>query len=289
MPTPRHEALHRIAQEDPTTIPWLLRNAFKVRDHPDAEKVSVLNIDMTEVVPVERRADTVVMYQAGDKKWIVIVESQNDPDKDKRDRWPYYISYLNTRHGCDVILLVICSHDNTAAWARQPIKIGLKDRPCQITTPLVLGPSNAPYITDVADARESIGATIVSAILHDDSEEVRETLKACEEALNTIDTKRAGELIGLIDAALAGTPAEKIWRSLMAMSTYPYKSHLEKQGEARGKAEGEATLVLRALEQRGVEVPEAARQRISTCTDTEQLEAWFDRALTATTIDDLFD
>ncbi|GAA3814549.1 hypothetical protein GCM10022403_055160 [Streptomyces coacervatus] len=64
------------------------------------------------------------------------------------------------------------------------------------------------------------------------------------------------------------------------------------EGKAEGKTEGQvedrASLVLRVLEKRSIPVPEAARERITSCTDLDTLALWFDRSLTATTAEDLF-
>jgi hypothetical protein len=57
----------------------------------------------------------------------------------------------------------------------------------------------------------------------------------------------------------------------------------------KGRAEGEAHLLLRMLTARGISVPDGVHDRISSCTDTAQLEAWFDRAITATSIGEIFE
>lgn len=43
------------------------------------------------------------------------------------------------------------------------------------------------------------------------------------------------------------------------------------------------------LDARGIEVSEAARTRITDCTDLDQLDIWVRRAATAEKVDDLFD
>ncbi|MBV9315740.1 MAG: hypothetical protein JO100_18855, partial [Pseudonocardia sp.] len=60
------------------------------------------------------------------------------------------------------------------------------------------------------------------------------------------------------------------------------------RGEARGQARGEARSVLAVLDARGINVPEDTRNRITSCTDLDQLNTWIRRAATATSIDDLF-
>jgi hypothetical protein len=74
--------------------------------------------------------------------------------------------------------------------------------------------------------------------------------------------------------------------------TYQYQSEFARwhfaQGKAKGEANGWAKGVLRILSFRGIEVPDDARERITGCTDVDQLEAWVDHAMTATSVHDLF-
>ncbi|MEZ7129227.1 hypothetical protein ACBR40_28170 [Nonomuraea sp. AD125B] len=61
------------------------------------------------------------------------------------------------------------------------------------------------------------------------------------------------------------------------------------QGITQGVTQGEAKAVLRILEKRGLAVSEEARERIHTCEDPELLLAWVDKALTVTSVDELFE
>ncbi|HSP77103.1 MAG TPA: transposase, partial [Myxococcaceae bacterium] len=58
--------------------------------------------------------------------------------------------------------------------------------------------------------------------------------------------------------------------------------------KAEGRAEGRAEYVLRILAARGVRVDARSRRRILECTDLATLDRWFDRALSATRLSDLF-
>jgi predicted transposase YdaD len=64
------------------------------------------------------------------------------------------------------------------------------------------------------------------------------------------------------------------------------------EGEALGRTEGEvkgrADMLLRILAARGLEVPDPVRERVLSCTDLGQLDAWGDSAVTATTLDEVF-
>jgi len=79
----------------------------------------------------------------------------------------------------------------------------------------------------------------------------------------------------------------------MTTQTYEYQNNFARryyaQGEARGRAEGEASAMLAILHARGISVPEDIRTRITTCTDLDQLNTWIHRAATAATIHDLLD
>ena len=58
-------------------------------------------------------------------------------------------------------------------------------------------------------------------------------------------------------------------------------------GRAEGMAKGRAEYVLRTLTVRGIQVDSQVRERILSCTDLATLDRWFERALGATTLDDV--
>jgi hypothetical protein len=67
-------------------------------------------------------------------------------------------------------------------------------------------------------------------------------------------------------------------------SRFPGSGTLIEETRIQGRAED----ILRILDLRGVEVPEAARERITSCTDLDTLGTWFDRAVTAADTQELF-
>jgi hypothetical protein len=60
------------------------------------------------------------------------------------------------------------------------------------------------------------------------------------------------------------------------------------EGREEGRAVGEARALLLVLSSRGIDVPPAAARRIDAERDDARFEAWIRRAVTATTIDDVF-
>lgn len=60
------------------------------------------------------------------------------------------------------------------------------------------------------------------------------------------------------------------------------------EGKADGEAKGEAKGTLFVLEARGIPVPEGVRERITTCTDLDRMDAWLERSRTVERAEDLF-
>ncbi|WP_166356372.1 hypothetical protein [Phytoactinopolyspora limicola] len=290
-----HEALHRVFHEDAALVTRALRRMLGI-ELPEPQAISVVNTDLTEIEPIERRADTVLLVEADVGRHLVIIESQTREDQDKRSSWPYYIAFLHTKYRVPVTLLVVCSDAATAQWARKPIRIGLPTQPSSVTYPLVLGPDNVEPIMDLDEAVDDVVLAVFSALTHKESHYADKILDTLASALNSIETDSAAYLAEFVEVGLASTAAFHTWRTLMTTMTYPYQSHLRSlgreegyaQGRVEGRVEGEARCVLRVLESRGIEVPGDARERIMSGADEATLALWLDRALTAETVEDLF-
>ena len=82
------------------------------------------------------------------------------------------------------------------------------------------------------------------------------------------------------------------WRDALLERTFERGEMLRqeglREGEVRGRYEGQARALLAVLSARGMDVPELDRQRILATTDTTILEQWITRAVTARSLDDIF-
>jgi len=254
----------------------------------EPQQVTVLSNDLTTVKPLERRADSVLMAEwliddpVG--RYVLIIESQTDPDDTKLRRWPYYIAYLHDKYECPVVLVVVCNKASTATWARQPIVIGLPDLTCMLVHPVVLGPDNVPAVTDVAEAGGDLTFAVFSALTHGRSSEVGAILEALAGALDAIDGETALTLTEMTEAGLVGTAGQQKWRELMRKQLITYKSEFRRRGIEEGRAED----ILRILDKRGIAVDDTSREQIVSCDDLDTLGTWLDRSLTATQVSDLF-
>jgi hypothetical protein len=105
-----HEALHRIFQEDATLFARAFERILGLDPRP--RTVSVIDGDLTEIMPIERRVDTPLLVETDDGGChVVIIESQSRPEESRRRSWPSYISYLNNKFECPVTLLVVTADE----------------------------------------------------------------------------------------------------------------------------------------------------------------------------------
>ena len=77
------------------------------------------------------------------------------------------------------------------------------------------------------------------------------------------------------------TAMQYFWR-------HPLAEEVREGGREEGRVEDRAEMILNILRWRGIEVPDSVRERVTACTDFDQLTAWSRRAVHATTADDLF-
>ncbi|WP_330305882.1 MULTISPECIES: hypothetical protein [unclassified Streptomyces] len=288
MVTSAHEASHRIFQDRPE----ILTPVFGALGIPLPEKatVDVLTPDVTELRPLERRVDSVLRIDPSDgDTFLLAIEAQQRRDADKESSWAYYVAHLQAKYDLPVLLLVVCQDRATAKWATGPFTCGARGWIAQSTHPLVIGPDNVPVISEPRAVAENLAMTAFAALTHGRSPGTTAILEALARALQATDGKSAKYYYDLLEVGLGETPAGAKWRELMTFVTYfPGRGTVRETAYLEGKAEDRASLVLRVLEKRGIPVPAAVQERITSCTDFDTLTVWFDRAITAERAEDLF-
>ncbi|MGW3652250.1 hypothetical protein [Streptomyces sp. NPDC000878] len=282
-----HEALHRIFQKDPALLTRALQSVLHV-PFPEPRDFAVLNADLTEIEPVERRVDTLLRVETDDGAYLLVVESQGKKDEDKRGSWAYYLSFLYAKYRCEPVLIVITQSAATARWAAEPIRLGLPGWHSLTVRPLVLGPENVPVITDGWEAERDVPLAVLSAMTHGRGPQSAAILESLAAALRTIDSDSAAVFVQFVDSCLADPRAKQIWRDLMTAINYFWRHPLAEQVREEGRVEDCAEMTLSILQWRGIPVPDAVRERVQACTDLEQLRDWAQRAVHATAAEDLF-
>jgi hypothetical protein len=298
MPGIDHEIPIDLIHNRPVTAVELLR-AVGVHPPPFAT-ARVEAMDFAQVLPVEYRADSVVVLRddADEAQLGLIVEVQNRPDEDKRWSWPVYSTVLRARLRCPTALLVFCPDAGVARWSEQAISLG----PSGGITPLAIHPARIPLITEPEQARARPELAVLSATAHADGAERGAVLEAMLAGLDSLDPDQAKLYLNYVFAVLPNV-ARKHLEELVTVTTRDYEtiagqylSHwVDKgreagraEGREAGRAEGEARAVLTVLEARGLEISPEIRDRISDCTDLEVLERWVRRAVTVASAEELF-
>ncbi|MER5476743.1 hypothetical protein ABT026_07135 [Streptomyces sp. NPDC002734] len=307
-----HEALHRIFRDHPDLFYRLsARLGF---DLPPPTKATVECPDVTETAAIERRIDTLIRFETESQgPFLLAVEAQGKPDPDKPSSWAYYVSYLWSKYRIPTHLMVVCQDRRTAAWAQQPVTSGLPFMPTLTVRPLVVGPHNTPVIADPRQAREDIYMATLSAITHAAEPDIDDILKALSRALRDVPEDEGSQVVEYTAQGLRNARAKQLWKELLMVDTSFYRSWLfeelrdeaRAQGMAQGVAEGMAQGVaqgvaeesvrskaedlLVVLEQRNLEVSEETRRRVEECGDPDVLRMWLVRAVTAPTVDAVFE
>jgi hypothetical protein len=282
MPSSRHEAFVQVVENQPSLVVELIRDVLDIKV-PEFQQARVESSNATDFTHVERHADaTVVLSGAGTDlpELGVIVEVQLSEDRGKWWSWPHYLVNLRTRLKIPVMLMVLCIDPHTAAWCAEPIELG----PGWRLRPFVVGPDQIPVVTDLASSGASVELAVLSALAHAADPDVTDMIDALPAILATTDPDTAIKYAEIVGTVLQGSALD-LWEAVMGTKTFEFQSRYAR----RLRAEGEARLLLRMLEGRGIDVPDDIRSRITECTDLDQIEAWADRALTATSIRDVFD
>ncbi len=290
-----HEAMHRLFQHDPGLFSRV--SHYLGVEIPKPIGATALPTDLTETSPVERRADTLLRFDTADQgPFLLVVEAQGKKDPDKPASWAYYVSYLWTKYRLPAALLVVCQDHATAKWAQQPVSSGPPQLPTLTLRPMVAGPHNMPVITDPDEARADLVLASLAAITHAAEPVVNAILKALSTALLDAPEDLANPLVEFTAQGLGNRPAKHLWRNLVAVDLSFYKSYISEEIRDEGRAEGRAEAgaasraedLLLVLEQRGLDVSDEVRGRITACGDPDVLRDWLVRAVTVDRAEDVF-
>jgi hypothetical protein len=234
--------------------------------------------------------DTLLRFETAEQgPFLLAVEAQGKKDPDKPASWAYYVSYLRTKYRLPTALLVVCQDHATAKWAQQAVSSGPPQLPTLTLTPLVAGPHNMPVITDPEEARADLVLAGLAAITHAAEPAVDAILKALSTALRDAPEDVADPIVEFTAQGLGNRPAKHLWRNLVAVDLSFYKSYISEEIRDEGRAQASAEALLIVLEQRGLDVSDSVRARISACDDPEVLRHWLARAVTAPKAEAIFE
>ena len=283
MPSHLHEALLQLFRNRPSLAPELLQSALNV-ELPRYTEARIHSPDLTDVKPVEYRADLVVQLLSETPVLGIVVEVQLSPDARKRYVWPAYAANLRAQLECKVHVLVVTASDAVARWASKPVDMGGGN----IFAPMVIGPTGVPEIVDEHQARADPELAVLSAMAHGQDQDVTKAAgiaALAQRVSGDLDTEHARLYFDLIHHSLSEA-ARRVLRDMMP-ANYQYQSDFARkyygQGKAEGKAEGISDIVRKLLSLRFGPLDEATRSRIAAASSA-QLEEVAERLLTAPTL-----
>lgn len=297
MPSFEHEAIVLLIRERPELLIELLRRRFGVEVPANAVATTGQEVQR-KLVPVEVRADGVIVLEGTSSKMALVVEVQRTVDPDKRKVWPAYVALLHRSLACPVLLVIVALDLPVANWCAQPMEVG----PGFVLQPFVVDSSMVPQIVDRATAEENVEMAVLSMLAHGRTaapERAVEIASAALEAIGTaarIDEDQKADYADIVLWAL-GTAARSLLEERMSRGNHQYQSDFARRyfsegkvvGKVEGKAEGEAEALLEVLAARGIAVEGEQLERIRTCSDVDQLRRWLRRAATATTLTEVLD
>lgn len=298
MPSPLHEALVLLFRSRPALAAELLRACGLPL--PEHSRVVLSSETMRNVRPVELAADVMVALEDDERRSLtMIVEVQLRIDEQKRRTWPSYVTLSQRELGCPCVLLVIALDEAVAEWARRPIPLG---HPGFVLTPLVIGSDVVPVVMSVEQAARDLELAVLSAVAHGHGERAIDVARPTFHALAgfaSLDPDRAGIYLDVVLGALSASARAALEAEMKFKYEYQsdfarrYFAEGKTEGRAEGKAEGaaagEADALLRVLAARGFVVDAVTEARIRACTDLEVLGRWVTRAVTATSLGQVFD
>ncbi|WP_306321749.1 MULTISPECIES: hypothetical protein [unclassified Streptomyces] len=282
-----HETMHHFFRKETAMMVRNFQRLFHV-PFPEARDIAVLDTDLTEIDPVERRVDTLMRVDTDEGNFLFAYEAQGKKDEKKPASWAYYVAHLHAKYQLQPVLFVLTQSRATARWAAQPIRLGLSQYPTAVVRPLVLGPDNVPLITDEKQAMEDPSLAVFSAIVHARGKRCAAILEMLARALDTIDADSAAMFAQFVESGLASKQARDIWRNLMATKNYFFRNPVAEGLREEGRVADRAEMTLRILEWRGLAVPDDVRERVLACTDRDQLTAWAERAMHVEVAGELF-
>lgn len=276
----RHESVLELVRDSPAFAAELAGLAHA--EVPRFREARAVDPTLTQVVPLELHADSLIVLAADQPVLGIIIESQLQRDDRKLYTWPAYATVARSRHACPCVLIVVTPSASVAAWASGAIELG-----CGTFRALVLGPEQVPKVTELDAALARPDMTMLSLFAHSDGDV--ETVAKIADAAYAVAQRDRNEArqalyLGLIEYALRNTDHQVLKMKLSEMK-FPPSNYT--RGKAEGRAEGKAEDVLRILERRGIALSDDQRHRVDTCTDIAVLDSWLDRAIFATSIDDV--
>ena len=95
------------------------------------------------------------------------------------------------------------------------------------------------------------------------------------------------DIMALVDGELDPARAAEVEAWLADHPDEARQAEGWRRGQAEGQVRGQAIMLVHLIDGRGLRATEPQRARMLSCTDERLLQHWFDRAITASSVDEI--
>jgi hypothetical protein len=302
MPDLPHEAVVELLQNEPLLVLDLLARAGIEVPPRSAVTAFVADSNLTDRDsgrhPKQVQSlfsDNVFIFRTGQRKFAVIAEAQTtSPGKSRALSWPAYVANARRRHRCATLLLIFATTSAAARGSARPIRTG---HPGWDLAPLITGIGHTPLTAPGARfAAELVLLNIITGDLPLDTHEKRMLAVTAIRFARPERFERYTRYIRALAPPSAREHLEALMKTelkdafvdgLLDQGRAQGRVQGQAEGRAQGEAEGRAEMLLQLLGAR-FKLTGSIRDRVKACTDTTQIGTWFDRAITANSLDEVF-
>ena len=279
MPGIPHEAVVEVLRNEPQLLAMLL-GRLGVR-LPSGSVPVIADSNLSSRDPDFMKtllADNVFVFQGLRKKVAVVAEVQTARPKRSRSlAWPAYLANARAILRCDTVLCVFGLSADAVLGSLRTIMTG---HPGFALSPLVTGHRMLPGPGGMAFGPE---LTVLNVLTGDLDLTTHEGRMLALVSIAPAPIERRERYTRYIRAVIPPAARDALEELLKTVIKDEFLDGILAQGEAKG----EARMLLRYLGIR-FEVSAVVRERITSCGDPAQLEAWLDRAVSAVTLDEVF-
>lgn len=228
-------------------------------------------------------ADNVFVFRDGGRRIAVVAEVQTtSPDHERALKWPAYAANARARHDCHTYLLVFAT---SRAAARDSARVIHMGHPDWSLTPLISGIGRTPGIPEEggAYAAELTLLRIITGDLKLDTHDAR--MFACSAVMQSPPARLSRYTRYLKRLAPPVRPSledlmKTVWKD-------DFVDGLLDQGREDGRLTEAREKLLQLLGKR-LSVSATVRKRVEKCADITMINIWFDRAITARSVNEVF-
>ena len=283
MPGPVHESMVELLTEHPAWVSLLLQT---LHQRSLAPTLVVKNVTLRVGEPREVHPD--ILLESLDPPAWALVEPQLDEDAAKLRRWVLMTAAALDRYGVMGDLVIVTPFAAVAAWAEHLIElVGAAGTRLYLKPVVVLlGEAEARALLATGRPELAFFAAWAMQSRHGTAAQqiVETALRTAEtEANEALRTELVRAILNVLSAPMYARIRE-VFMSFQPKSEGPVLRMLREEFEAHVRA----TVLLRHLSKRGFVVDEPVRARVLACQDSDQLDRWLDRVLTAASLDEVF-